>query len=194
MKVDEKFLIQGLRKQDKAVFDLIFTYYYSGLCAYVNQFVENHDTSEDLVQEFFVRLWLNATELHITTSLKSYFFASVKNRAFDFLKHEKIKTSYANKAKKNTETGRLIENWEFTEAELRELIEKGIEKLPPRTREIFTMSRFRGISNDDISEQLDISKRTVEVQISSALKIMRKELRDYLPAALIWLAANGSGL
>jgi RNA polymerase sigma-70 factor (ECF subfamily) len=67
----------------------------------------------------------------------------------------------------------------FVESELQQQIAKAMEKLPTRTREIFMMSRFKNISNDEIATQLELSKRTVETQISNALKILRNELKEY---------------
>jgi RNA polymerase sigma-70 factor (ECF subfamily) len=67
----------------------------------------------------------------------------------------------------------------FVESELQQQIAKAMEKLPERAREIFMLSRFKGISNDEIATQLELSKRTVETQISNALKILRNELKEY---------------
>ncbi len=67
----------------------------------------------------------------------------------------------------------------FVESELQQQIANAREKLPPRTREVFIMSRFKGIPNDEIAIQLELSKRTVETQISNALKILRNELKEY---------------
>ena len=76
----------------------------------------------------------------------------------------------------------------FAESELRNAVQKSLGKFPPRCREIFELSRLNGFSNQEISDKLDISKRTVELQISNALKILRKELTEYLPLLLIfWL-------
>jgi len=76
----------------------------------------------------------------------------------------------------------------FAESELRQAIQKSLQKLPPRCREIFELSRHNGLSNQEISEQLGLSKRTVELQISNSLKVLRKELVEYLPLWLIvWL-------
>jgi len=76
----------------------------------------------------------------------------------------------------------------FAESELRQAIEKSLKKLQPRCREIFELSRLSGLSNQEISERLAISKRTVELQVTNALKILRKELVEFLPIWLvIWL-------
>jgi RNA polymerase sigma-70 factor, ECF subfamily len=191
MKIDEKVLLNGLKEGNKAIFDLVFTYYYSGLCAFVNRYVNNPEAAEDLVQDFFVRLWFNTNTLDINTSIKSYLFASVKNRALDYLKHAKVKSSYAGTFNAKTTFVQPEDTWEFCESELLDLIDKGLQQLPPRTREIFEMSRYKGISNDQIAETFGISKRTVEVQISTALKILRIELKDYLPLAALFLGGTG---
>lgn len=184
--MDERYIIAGLKNKDKTVFDFVFTYYYAGLCTYARRWVNDPDVAEDLVQDFFVRLWTNSSKIEISTSLKSYFFTSVKNRAINHLKHFKVREKFGVQAmNRPTEE---YSNWEFTEPELTELIEKGMQKLPPRCREIFILSRFEGKDNEKIAEMLGISKRTVELQISNALKILRSELKDYLPAILLfWL-------
>ena len=187
MKLDEKLLISGLQQQNKVIFDLVFTYYYSGLCAFANQILKDMQASEDLVQDFFVKIWHQADKIQINCSLKSYFFSSIKNRAFDILKHEKVKTQYANLNDGCEESVTPDEIWEFTQGELEELIEKALQQVPPRAREIFELSRFKGVANDDIARQLNISKRTVEVQISRALQVLRVELKDYLPLFMILL-------
>lgn len=187
MKLDEKLLITGLQQQNKVIFDLVFTYYYSGLCAFANQMLKDMQASEDLVQDFFVKLWFQGSHLQINCSLKSYFFSSVKNRALDFLKHEKVKTQYAILNDGCNDSVTPDEIWEFTQGELEELIEKALTQVPPRAREIFELSRFKGVANEEIARQLNISKRTVEVQISKALQVLRTELKDYLPIFMILL-------
>ncbi len=186
--MDEKYLISGLRSKNKIVFDFVFNYYYSGLCAYARRWVTDPDVAEDLVQDFFVRLWMNRSNPEITSSLKSYLFTSVKNRSINYLKHNKVKEQYGRHVLETKADHQESEGWEFTEPELTELIERGMEKLPPRCREIFILSRFEGKDNGKIAEMLGLSKRTVELQISNALKTLRTELKDYLPAMLLlWL-------
>ncbi|MFA5328087.1 MAG: sigma factor, partial [Prolixibacteraceae bacterium] len=71
--MDEKYIVTGLKNKDKTVFDFVFSYYYTGLCAYSRRWVNDPNVAEDLVQDFFVRLWTNSSTIEITSSLKSYF-------------------------------------------------------------------------------------------------------------------------
>lgn len=184
--MEEKFLIAGLRNKDKVVFDFIFNYYYSGLCAYSLRYISEKETVEDIVQDFFVSLWLKSNQTLISGSLKSYLFTSVKNRCLDHLKHNKVEERFS-KNMLSTSDNNDENNFDlYVESELREAINNGLEKLPPRCREIFEMSRFKGMKNQEIAEKLDISKRTVELQISLALKTLRVELKDFLPACLLY--------
>jgi RNA polymerase sigma-70 factor (ECF subfamily) len=178
-------LIEGLGRRDKVVFDYIFNYYYSSLCAFSMQYIKDRNAVEDLVQDFFVSLWMEVPGLQIHSSLRSYLFAGIKNRCLDHQKHQKVTEKYrAYMLFASGNDSNSADNY-FAESELRQAIQKCLEKLPPRCREIFELSRLNGLSNHDISEQLGLSKRTVELQISNSLKVLRKELIEYLPLWLI---------
>jgi RNA polymerase sigma-70 factor (ECF subfamily) len=152
------------------------------------QFLNDREAVEDLVQEFFVNLWVESPYLDIKISLKSYLFTSIKNRCLDILKHKKVSEKYrkfiffgADKSESN------VEHF-FAEMELRQAIQIAMAKLPPRCREIFEASRLNNLSNQEISDKLGISKRTVELQISNSLKILRQELAEFMPLWLVlWL-------
>jgi len=183
----DELLTSGLARRDKVVFDYIFNYYYSSLCAFSMQFLNDRNTVEDLVQDFFVSLWLEAPGHTIHSSLKSYLFTGIKNRCIDFCKHQKVEHKYRKYiffAATNEDDS--AEHF-VAESELRHAIESCLEKLPPRCKEIFEMSRFSGLSNQEIAIKLGLSKRTVELQISNGLKILRKELIEYLPVCLVAL-------
>jgi RNA polymerase sigma-70 factor (ECF subfamily) len=172
--MDDIYINKGLQNQDKIVFNFVFTYYYSGLCAFVNQYVNDKDVAEDLVQDFFVHFWEDCPNIRITGSLKSYFFTAVKNEALDYLRHVEVKKRYKDYIllKKPID----LKADEYTEKELMGIIKKGLQKLQPRCSEIFVLSRFNGKSNKEIAQFFKISQRTVELQISNALKVLKKEL------------------
>ena len=182
------FVIEGLERREKVVFDYVFNYYYSSLCTFSLQYIDNRNSVEDLVQDFFVYLWVEAPHLKIKLSLKSYLFTSIKNRCLDYQKHHKITEKYRNFILFSTEKDDNSTEHYFAETELRQAIQMSLGKLPPRCREIFEYSRLDGLSNQEIADKLSISKRTVELQISNSLKILRKELAEFLPFwLLIWL-------
>ena len=184
----DQIIIEGLERRDKVVFDYIFNYYYSSLCAFSMQYIDNRNSVEDLVQDFFVYLWVEAPRLKIKSSLKSYLFTAIKNRCLDYQKHHKITEKYRTFILFSTVNEADSTEQFFAESELRQAIQKSLLKLTPRCREIFELSRLNGLSNQEISDKLDISKRTVELQISNCLKIIRNELAEFLPFwLLVWL-------
>lgn len=181
--LDEKYLIAGLKDNDKIVFDHIFNHYYSGLCAYSLRYISDKTVVEDLVQDFFVSLWMKGDQLNIATSLRSYLFTSVKNRCLDHIKHNNVQKKFL--SLRESEDQEAINYNLYVERELRSALYEALEKLPPRCREIFELSRFKGLKNQEIAEKLNISTRTAEIQISRALKMLRIELKDFLPVWLI---------
>jgi len=183
--LEEQYLIKGLKTRNKVVFDFIFHYYYSGLCAYCEKITGKQDVAEDIVQELFVTLWIKCGQIQIVSSLKNYLFTSVKNRSLDYLKHEQRKTRKLSRFAQEKEPPENLSSLWFAEAELQVVVEKSLEKLPPRCREIFELSRFEGLKNQEIADKLGLSKRTVELQVSNALKKLRTDLKDYLPLFLL---------
>ena len=183
----ESTLIEGLTQRDKVAFDYIFNYYYSSLCAFSMKYVNERCLVEDLVQDMFVSLWQEAPDLNMKSSLKSYLFTSAKNRCLDFIKHQKVTEKYRSYFLFSAESSVNSTDHYLSESELRQTLNKSLEKLSPRCREIFELSRINFLSNKDISIKLGISKRTVELQISNALKIIRKELVDFLTVLFIAL-------
>ena len=181
----EKILIEGLRSGNQQIFDYLFHYYYTGLVAFAIKYVDNKDIAEDIVQEFFYKLWIKRGELEIKQTIKTYFFTSVKNRSLDYIKHQQVKKKFVDQVKESAD---IHEDYDLlVESELRERINLAIEKLPEKCRQIFIMNRFDGLSPKEIAEKENISVRTVEGHIGKGIKILRKELEQYLPASMILL-------
>lgn len=182
--VHETILIEGLREGNVKIYDYLFHYYYSGLVVFVQKYVPDKDVAEDIVQDFFVKLWINREQVQISSSLKAYFFSSVKNKCVDYLRHEVTKGMIEKKLLEQLQEMTNERNL-LVESELREQINAAIGKLPPVCREVFIMNRFEGLKPAAIAERKGISVRTVETHIGKALKIMKKELVGYLPATLV---------
>jgi RNA polymerase sigma-70 factor, ECF subfamily len=186
--LEEQNLIKELKKRNKFAFDYLFTYYYSGLCVFAYKYLGDHQSVEDVVQDFFVSFYFEIPQLEIKSSLKAYLFVSVRNRCLDWQKHHHIVEKYRKMMLRKSDERDDLPSEMLAESELRSAIEKGMEKLPERCREVFIMSRIKGLSNQEIADELHLSKRTVELQITNALKILRAELTEYLPVwLLLWL-------
>jgi len=188
--IDEKVLVDRLIDGDQTAFELLFHFYYSGLVTFARQIVLDVDEAEEIVQYLFVQLWSNRKKIRESSSLKNYFFVSVRNRAFNFLKRQQISENVLQELKQMVETDLLYSPDLFVVSELQEQIKRAYKKLPERTREIFLLSRIDGYSNDEIAKQLNLSKRTVETQISRALRILRNELKEFI-FILIILGSRG---
>lgn len=178
--IDERELIKRLKLDDQTAFELIFRFYYSGLVIFSKQITNNGEDAEEMVQDFFVQLWENRRKINEVETLKPYFFTSIKNKSLNHLKRRGVEQKIHDYIKKQVEKNILYDPDIYVTSELQEQITRAIDGLPERCREIFVMSRLRGFSNDEIAENFDISKRTVETQISKALRILRNELQNYL--------------
>jgi len=175
--ITDHSLAESIKNSNQGVFELVFKYYYSGLVVYADQIIKNPEISEDIVQSVFLKLWETRENIEIR-SFRSYFIQCVKNRCIDHLRNQQVKQRFDNRI---PEADYLVmEEDLWTKNELSDLIESAIENLPPRCREIFWMSRYENLKIAEIAEKLKISKRTVETQISKALKILRVKLVDYL--------------
>jgi RNA polymerase sigma-70 factor (ECF subfamily) len=182
--IPEKDLVRRLKLGDQTAFELLFRHYYPGLVVYAVQFVADRAEAEEIVQDFFVRLWTRHGDLFQTDSLKNYFFSSVKNSSLNYLRHKKIGDLAIQKLMQLSDSHLVYDPDIYLATELQEKITQAIALLPEKCREIFIMSRFKGMDNEEIAGEMQISKRTVETHISNALRILRNELKNY-PAFLI---------
>ncbi len=183
---DEHTLVERMIAGDQTAFELLFKFYYPGLVIFASNIVLSKDEAEEIVQDFFVRLWDNRQNIKTDSSLKNYFFTSVKNRSINFLKSNEIKRQIIEELEKQMKNELLYNPDVYVDTELQRRLKTAFAKLPPRTAEIFTMSRFRGLTNDEIANDLKLSKRTVETQVSKALKILRKELQGFATLLLFF--------
>ena len=184
--LEDKILIQGLVEGNSKIFDYIFLHYYSVLVAYVIKQGIDNAAAEDIVQDFFIKLWINRNSLSITESLKNYFFISIQNKCYDYFRHEKVEEKAKEMLLLDSEEG-FNDRDHLAESDLRELINMAIGKLPDKCRKIFIMNRFKHMKPAEIAELEGVSVRTVEGHIGKAYKLLRKELKPYLPATLIAL-------
>lgn len=179
MKNSESHIIQGIRLGRESTFRELFSEYYRPLSVFAMKYVTDLETAKEIVQDFFVHLFQNRDSILISTSVKSYLFQAVRNRCLNYIRKNKTQRKHLDQYQAEKETSEDLEA-KILETELEHRIFKIVEDLPPRCRNIFTLSRVKGLSNKEIAGQLQISKRTVETQISHALKILRSKLNPLI--------------
>lgn len=186
MVISEKEVISNLRKGDKETFEQLFHENYKNLVLYAKKFVMDTEIARDLVQDIFIYLWEKRQKLTINKSLSSYLFRAVRNASINHLKRESNKENYVKEFLINLNAGSYKTSASedvhelVVHKDLSERIETIIETLPEQCRNIFKMSRFRGMKNKEIAEIYSISPRTVETQIYRALKVLKENLSPYL--------------
>jgi RNA polymerase sigma-70 factor, ECF subfamily len=173
-------------------FEALFKHFYAPLVVYACKYVGDVDIARDIVQDFFVRLYEKRQSINIDTSIKSYLYRSIFNCCINFKKQRSIQDKHLKNIDMDKDDEGNLEN-EINRVELQHRIFEVIDSLPAKCSRIFKMNRLEGLKNEEIAQQLNLSKRTVETQISKALKILRKKLSDYpetvialLVLMLIW--------
>jgi RNA polymerase sigma-70 factor, ECF subfamily len=181
----EQQQLTSLTTGDITAFEMLFKNYYQPLCNYAYTFTQDKDEAEEVVQSTFMSFWEKRESLQIQTTVRPYLYAMVRNSCLNLLKHEKIKQKHAGEALALTDPTHESVAHDVYGSELEVQIHKALEKLPEQCRLVFKLSRFEELKYAEIAEQLDISIKTVENQMGKALKIMREQLKDYLPLLIV---------
>lgn len=180
MNIDEKsdrVLIIGLKYGDEKCFEELFRKYYPRFRAYAYRLIHDRHHAEDILQNVFMKLWMNRMLLNENVSIVSYLFVLSRNEILNYLRYNRMHPRLD-----GVETVREgTVNNEFDFNELYSTVSNIIEtKLPQRRREIFKMNRFEHLSAAEIAKRLDLSVRTVEKHIELALKTIRGVLGPIL--------------
>jgi RNA polymerase sigma-70 factor (ECF subfamily) len=157
-------------------FKNLYLKYRSDIYAYCLSLIKNEAFAEEVVQEVFLKVWVNRQDLNPELSFKAYIFTITRNLTFNFLnKAANEKDLHQQIFYKSQATANSVDH-KMEEADLESIKRRAIESLPPKRRLIFEMSRTGGSSYEDISEELGISLSTVKNQMSKALSSLRKYL------------------
>lgn len=177
------YLLLELQNGQERAFDYIFRKYFKALCAQANVYVNDLDKAQSLVQDCFIKLWINRKEAGNIKNLSSYLTFMVRNQCIDHIR----KTKSLKILHENAETETEIEDSEdlLNSHEFEEKLVLILAALPERSRMAFEYSRFENLSYKEIAAKMDISIKGVEALVSRALKTLRKELKDYLPLLII---------
>ncbi len=180
MNHQEQDIIKQLKSGDKKAFEALFFEFYPKLTVFAKKYVLDLDTAKEIVQNFFVKLYENKEKLNIQTFISSYLYTSIRNLCLNYLNQKKIHTKHTDQIRRINQDSDIDFSDKMEQTEMEYLVWEEVFRLPDQCKRIFNLSRKEGKKNKEIATQLDISIRTVETQISKALKILRKNLSGYL--------------
>ena len=168
------------------VFEQVFKSHFKALHAYAFTILKDDIVAEDIVQQVFYKLWERREQTEINQSVSAYLYRMVYNDSLNFIKHQKVKAAHQSYTRHTMSEGTEHISKKLVAKELSAKIQTALNKLPEQCRTIFQMSRFEELKYKEIAQKMNLSIKTIENQMGKALKIMRTELSEYLPA-VIWM-------
>lgn len=188
-------LLKLIRQGEEAGVKKVFDKYYVCLCTYAKSITKDHHVAEEIVEDLFIYLWMNAATLEIKSSLESYLYRSVHNNSIKYLNKQKTKNKvfdhyqFNDHEILNTATDETPFIGMVTK-ELAEKAEKIFNSLPEKCKEIYSLNRFHNLSYPEIAQKLNISTGTVKTQMSRAFQKFRDELGEYLMLIIVALLTH----
>ncbi|MCK9413265.1 MAG: RNA polymerase sigma-70 factor [Prolixibacteraceae bacterium] len=173
---------------DESSFKEIFNYFYPRLFHFIREYIPNNDLAENMVQETFLILWNKRNNLKEDTNINAWLYTVARNNCLKKLRDDKSrKASFFSiqlnelELEMNIEALSVLDTSDMTFSEIERIIEKTLVGLSPQCRKIFELSRFGNKKNKEIAEDLDISVKAVEGQMTKALKVIKTALKEFLP-------------
>ncbi len=187
--------MDGVKNRDSGFFTVLFEQYKEPFTRFANSFVRDRLVSENLFVDALVDYWQRRDSLPDDTNVAAYLLTSVRNKALNHLRHQRIRENAADELVRRARHEldfRIASLEDFTtqslfSSEIHEIVRKTLAEMPAQTRRIFEMSRFENRKNAEIAEQLNISVKTVEFHIGKVLKVLRVRLKDYLLFFLVFV-------
>lgn len=186
-------LFDQIKSGDQKALELLFSIYFPRLNDFARKVIRDNVLSQDIVQEIFVKVWEKRAEIE-SINLEAFLFRLVRNRCIDYIKHLKVVNNRMQEIQLSSKYEELYridfvgnEPYVLIEQELKLRIEKTIQSLPERCREVFILSRLNGLKNKEIAEKLNISIKNVERHLSRAMQSFRENFSNEIPIALVVL-------
>ena len=181
--------IVNLHNDKKSDFSRVYSIYFPKLVRFAREFVLSTEDAENIIQDIFIYLWEHQEILGSLSNLNAFLFVLVKNRCIDFIRQKKLVERKREEFEMVMDKELQLKMYalqQFDENalsadDIEVILNNAINSVPEKCREVFILSRMEGLKYREIAERLNISTKTVENQIITALKKLRVELKDYLP-------------
>lgn len=180
-------LVDQLRNGDERAFNEIHNRYKGILLVHAYKKLGDYDEAKDVIQDMFAIFWNKRESISHTENISGYLYTITKNKALDVIARKKIVSKYAQSFNNFIDKGVFVTDHLVREKELAGIIEREVDAMPPKMKEVFILSRQRYVSHRKISEQLGITESTVKYHVKTALQILRIKL-GLIIYLIIWFS------
>jgi RNA polymerase sigma-70 factor (family 1) len=172
---DNETIADRLRKDDRSVIDDIYRLYHAKIFRFSIAYLKNEDDAYDIVQEVFIKIWENRFHLKEDTNFDAFLFSIAKNAVISLLRKRASKQKYMEhlSQKTNENTNKIEDDIDYDI--LRKQYYQLVDKLPPKRKEVFILSREKGMSNKEIAELKQIAEKTVEDHLTKSLNFLKQK-------------------
>jgi RNA polymerase sigma-70 factor (ECF subfamily) len=173
---DPRATLDRFKAGDHQAFDTLYRAHHPGLCAFANSIVRDHASAEDLVQDVFVTLWANRQSLTTLTTPRAYLYAAVRNRALNHLRRQSVGDAWQESETRDPESASSTQPSADDDLDARELhqqLQAALAGLSPRSKVAATLRWYEQMTYAEIAEAMGISEKSVENQLSRAIKALR---------------------
>lgn len=173
-------LLTRIGHGDERAFEALFRVHYAGLVRFAESLLHARELAEDTVQDVLLNLWRQRETVRIEDSVRAYLYRSVRNRALNHLRNERVRREAIPHLRGEAPAG-ITGDAQLIETEIDVAVRVAVAALPPRCREVFELSRVHGMRYTEIATAMGISVKTVETQMGRALRTLRESLARFLP-------------
>jgi RNA polymerase sigma-70 factor (family 1) len=174
--LSDKELLSLIRQSNSSAFREVFVRYHTLLIIYAHKKLQDKEASRDVIQDVFANIWQNRHYIEIKGSVASYLYMAVRNRVMNIFRDRQIDGRHLDTLQQMLESHVSTTDYRIREHDIRTLIEKEIDALPPKMKEVFELRRKQYLSNAEIAECLGLSEHTVATHFKRALQRLRIRL------------------
>lgn len=187
--ISDHELLSLIKEGDQAAFKSIYEKYWQLLYIAACKVIKDEDEAKDVVQEVFISLLSKGASIDVKGSVSNYLYTAVRYKVLDFISRKKVRTDYLDSLNDYISTSNYTTDRALIEKEINAEMEKEIQNLPLKMKEVFELSRKEELSHKEIAETLNISDKTVKKQISNAIKLLKPKFNNYYFFVLVMFSA-----
>jgi RNA polymerase sigma-70 factor (family 1) len=185
---DIKNLLDRLSKNDEHAFRLIFHAFSDRVFSFSFRLTRSQETAEEMVQEVFLKIWINRASLVDVSNFNGYLYTITRNLAFNTLKRisieEKAKTTLQREfADKHSDTEETVIHRDY-----QQLLNRAISHLPPQQRLVYSLCHQEGLRYEEVAQRLKISRLTVKTHMQQALRTLKSQFASVLRAGVVLIS------